>query len=243
MLHLLQKEISSFFSSLIGYIVIVIFLLANGLFLWVFETEMNILQSGHAGLDGLFILAPWVFLFLTSAVSMRFFADESKTGTIELLLTFPITDTAIVVSKFLAGMVLVAISLIPTVLYFITVYALGSPVGNIDIAATIGAYIGLFLLAGVYVAIGTCISSITDNQIVAFIVSVAVCFVFYIGFDFIAEIFPDGISKSSIMSLGIRQHYESISRGVIDTRDIVYFISIIGLFLYVTVLSLAKKRK
>jgi ABC-2 type transport system permease protein len=240
---LLWKEIVSFFSSLIGYIVIAIFLLGTGLFLWVFESEMNILQTGFAGLDGLFLLAPWIFLFLAPAITMRFFADESKSGTIELLLTYPITDKDIVFSKFFAGIILIFLSLIPTILYFITVYALGSPPGNIDIAATIGAYIGLFLLSGVYIAIGTFISSITDNQIVSFIVTAALCFVFFIGFDFIADIFQNSTINNIVVLTGIRQHYESISRGVIDTRDILYFISIIGLFLYMTIISIKNKRK
>ncbi len=264
MYSLFRKEISSFFSSLIGYIVISIFLLGTGLFLFVFDGELNILTSSYAGLDGLFLIAPWIFLFLAPAISMRFFADESKSGTIELLLTLPISDKSIVFSKYLAGIVLILISLLPTLLYYLTVYALGSPVGNIDSAATFGAYIGLVFLAGVYVAIGTFISSLTDNQIVAFISSAALCFVFFIGFDFIAEIIPEGAFKDFVvfrefdfiaefvpegafkeivLNTGIRYHYESISRGVIDTRDIIYFISIIALFLYFTVLSLKRKRK
>ena len=243
MVTLLKKEIASFFSSLIGYIVITIFLLGTGLFLWVFDGELNIFQTGYAGLDGLFMIAPWIFLFLAPAISMRFFADESKSGTIELLFTFPISDRSIVFAKFFAGLSLMLIALVPTVLYYITVYALGSPVGNIDTAATIGAYIGLFFLAGVYIAIGTFVSSITDNQIISFIVSAALCFVFFIGFDFIAEVFPEGFLKRTSMLLGIRQHYDSISRGVIDTRDIVYFISVMGFFLYLTVVSLEKKHK
>ncbi|MCK9561354.1 MAG: gliding motility-associated ABC transporter permease subunit GldF [Bacteroidales bacterium] len=243
MVTLFRKEIASFFSSLIGYIVIAVFLLGTGLFLWVFDGELNILQSGYAGLDGLFMIAPWIFLFLAPAISMRFFADESKSGTLELLFTFPISDLSIVLSKFFAGLVLMFIALLPTVLYFITVYALGSPVGNIDIAATIGAYIGLLFLAGVYVAIGTFVSSITDNQIISFIISAALCFALYVGFDFIAEVFPEGVFKRISISLGIAQHYDSISRGVIDTRDIVYFLSVISFFIYITHISLKKKHK
>jgi ABC-2 type transport system permease protein len=243
MLTLLRKEITSFFSSLIGYLVIVVFLLATGLFLWVFEGEMNILKSGYAGIDGLFILAPWIFLFLAPAISMRFFADESKSGTIELLLTMPLTDVSIVLSKYLAGIILLAISLLPTLLYLFTAYALGSPPGNLDMGATIGAYIGLFFLGGMYMAIGTTISAITDNQIIAFIISAATCFVFFLGFDSIAEILPNTIDKSYLTNIGIREHYDSISRGVIDTRDIIYFVSFIGFFLFITTIILAKKRK
>lgn len=215
-------------------------MLATGLFLFVFDGEFNILNSGYANIDGLFILAPWIFLFLIPAISMRFFSEESKSGTLELLLTMPISDFSIVMGKFLAGLVLLFFALAPTILYFITVYALGSPVGDIDVGATIGAYIGLFLLGGMYLAVGTCISSLTENQIVAFILTAATCFVFFIGFDFVAETIQ---SLSFITNFGINEHYNSISRGVIDTRDLIYFICLIALFLYFTTLSIAKKRK
>lgn len=240
MIALFRKELSSFFSSLIGYLVLIVFLLATGLFLFVFDGEFNILNSGYANIDGLFILAPWIFLFLIPAISMRFFSEESKSGTLELLLTMPISDFSIVMGKFLAGLVLLFFALAPTILYFITVYALGSPVGDIDVGATIGAYIGLFLLGGMYLAVGTCISSLTENQIVAFILTAATCFVFFIGFDFVAETIQ---SLSFITNFGINEHYNSISRGVIDTRDLIYFICLIALFLYFTTLSIAKKRK
>ncbi len=240
MLIIFKKELSTFFSSLIGYLVLIVFLLATGLFLFVFDSEFNILNSGYANLDGLFILAPWVFLFLIPAIAMRFFSEESKSGTLELLLTMPVSDISIVLGKFLAGFALLFFALLPTVIYFITVFALGSPVGNIDVGATIGAYIGLFLLGGIYLAIGTCISSLTENQIIAFIITASICFVFYMGFDFVAEMFPQ---LSFVTNLGINQHYNSISRGVLDSRDLIYFLGIIALFLYCTTLSLAKKRK
>jgi len=240
MLVIFKKELSTFFSSLIGYLVLIVFLLATGLFLFVFDSEFNILNSGYANLDGLFILAPWVFLFLIPAIAMRFFSEESKSGTLELLLTMPVSDLSIVLGKFLAGLALLFFALLPTVVYFITVYALRSPVGNIDLGATIGAYIGLFLLGGIYLAIGTCISSLTENQIIAFILTASICFVFYIGFDFVADMFT---KFSFITNLGINQHYNSISRGVLDSRDLIYFLGTIALFLYCTTLSLAKKRK
>ena len=208
MLIIFKKELSTFFSSLIGYLVLIVFLLATGLFLFVFDSEFNILNSGYANLDGLFILAPWVFLFLIPAIAMRFFSEESKSGTLELLLTMPVSDISIVLGKFLAGFALLFFALLPTVIYFITVFALGSPVGNIDVGATIGAYIGLFLLGGIYLAIGTCISSLTENQIIAFIITASICFVFYMGFDFVAEMFPQ---LSFVTNLGINQHYNSIS--------------------------------
>ncbi|HOS84936.1 MAG TPA: gliding motility-associated ABC transporter permease subunit GldF [Bacteroidales bacterium] len=239
---LLQKEIASFFNSFTGYLVIAVFLLITGLFLFVFEGEMNIITSGYASVDGLFILAPWIFLFLIPAISMRFFADEKKSGTLELLLTLPISDISIVSAKFLAGIVLLAIALTPTLLYVFTIYALGSPPGNIDSGATIGAYIGLFCIGGVYMAIGTWISSFTDNQIISFIVSAVVCFVFFMGFDSLATVIPQGF-KGIVSQLGIQEHYNSISRGVIDTRDIIYFLSCIVFFLYLTTLNIRKTRK
>lgn len=240
MLVIFRKELSTFFSSLIGYLVLIVFLLATGLFLFVFDSDFNILSSGYANLDGLFILAPWVFLFLIPAIAMRFFSEESKSGTLELLLTMPVSDVSIVLGKFLAGLALLFFALLPTVVYFITVYALGSPVGNIDVGATIGAYIGLFLLGGIYLAIGTFISSLAENQIIAFILTASICFVFYIGFDFVADMFT---KFSFVSNFGINQHYNSISRGVLDSRDLIYFLGIIALFLYCTTLSLAKKRK
>ncbi|MCQ2959455.1 MAG: gliding motility-associated ABC transporter permease subunit GldF [Bacteroidales bacterium] len=240
MIALFRKELASFFSSLIGYLVLIVFLIATGLFLFAFDGNFNIINSGYANIDGLFILAPWIFLFLIPAISMRFFCEESKSGTIELLLTMPISDFSIVMGKFLAGVVLLFFALAPTSLYYITVFSLGSPVGNIDTAATIGAYIGLFFLGGMYLSIGTFVSSLTDNQIVAFILTAAICFIFFIGFDFIAETIPH---FSFLTSIGINEHYNSISRGVIDSRDIVYFVSLISLFIYFTTLSIAKKRK
>ena len=240
MITLFRKELASFFSSLIGYLVVIVFLLATGLFLFVFDGNFNILNSGYASIDGLFIIAPWIFLFLIPAITMRFFCEESKSGTIELLLTMPLSDFAIVFGKFLAGIVLLFFSLVPTILYYVTVYALGSPVGNVDTGAVIGAYIGLFLLGGMYLAIGTFLSSLTDNQIIAFILTAATCFIFYIGFEFVSELVPD---VAFLTNVGISEHYNSISRGVIDTRDIVYYLGFIGFFLYCTTLSIAKKRK
>lgn len=240
MIALFRKELASFFSSLIGYLVLIVFLLATALFLFVFDGDLNILNSGYANIDGLFILAPWIFLFLIPAISMRFYSEESKSGTIEMLLTMPISDRSIVLGKYFAGLLLLVFALVPTLLYYITVYSLGSPVGNIDTGATIGAYIGLICMGGMYLAIGTFISSLTDNQIIAFILTAVSCFVLYIGFDFVAELLP---SLSFLSSLGIQEHYASISRGVVDTRDLIFFFGFIVLFLYFTTLSIAKKRK
>ncbi len=234
MLQLLKKEINSFFSSLIGYIVIVVFLLATAMFLWVFPGEFNILDNGYATLDPLFILAPWVFLFLVPAVTMRLFADEKKSGTIELLFTKPFTDLQIILAKYLSGLVLVLFSLIPTFIHYISVYLLGSEVGNLDVGGTWGSYIGLFFLAAIYVAIGLFASSLTENQIIAFLIGVILSFFFYIGFEQISSLsFLEKISET-ILNLGINEHYKSMSRGVIDIRDLVYFIGVIVLFLFTT---------
>jgi ABC-2 type transport system permease protein len=242
MFTLLKKEINSFLSSLIGYIVVIVFLLINGLFLWVFPSEFNILDFGYSGIEGLFMLAPFVFLFLIPAITMRSFSDEKRTGTIELLLTRPITDLQIVLAKYFAAVILVLISLLPTLVYFISVYRLGMPPGNIDLGGTWGSYIGLLFLGAGFAAIGMFCSSITDNQIVSFILSVFVCGFFYLGFDFIYSFEWFGSFDLFIQQLGINAHYVSMSRGVIDTRDVLYFLSLITIFILLTKMSLEKRK-
>lgn len=242
MFTLFKKEINNFFSSLIGYIVIIVFLVVNSLFIWVFPGQFNILDSGYSSLQSLFILSPWIFLFLVPSVTMRLISDEKKTGTIELLFTRPLTDFQIIFVKYLAGVSLVLFSLLPSLIYFLTVYKLGSPVGNIDTGATWGSYIGLFFLASVYASIGIFASSLTQNQIIAFIISMLISFFFYIGFESISTINLLKPIQSIIINLGINEHYKSISRGVIDTRDIIYFISIITGFLFATKLVLQSRK-
>jgi ABC-2 type transport system permease protein len=234
MFALYRKEISSFLNSLIGYIVIVVFLAIISLFMWVFPGEMNILDAGYANIDTLFIIAPWVFMFLVPAITMRSFADERKSGTIELLLTRPLSDFQIVMAKYLAGVTLVLLSLIPTLVYYISVHLLGNPPGNIDTGGMWGSYIGLFFLASGFVAVGVFSSSITENQIISFIVAVFLCFFFYLGFDSISNLALFGKVDAFIIQLGIQEHYISMSRGVIDTRDMVYFISLAAFFLLLT---------
>ncbi len=242
MYSLFKKEISGFFGSLTGYLVMVVFLLANGLFLWVFPGNYNIPEGGYARLDGLFSLAPWVYLFLVPAVTMRLFAEEKRMGTLELLVTRPLSAREIVAAKYLAGLVLVIFSLVPTLLYFYSVYMLGNPVGNIDTGGTWGAFIGLFFLAAIYVAVGLWASSFTDNQIFAFILAMVLSFLAYIGFDFIGSTnLAPGI-QNVIISLGINEHYMSVSRGVIDSRDLVYFILSVLLLLYLTGLNVRKHK-
>lgn len=234
MLTLLKKEINEFFSTITGYIVVLVFLVAIGLFMWVFPGQYNVMDSGYASLDTLFTLAPWIFLFLVPAVTMRMIAEEKKSGTMELLLTRPISDLQIVVAKYLAALILVLIALIPTLIYFYSVYQLGNPVGNIDVAGTTGSYIGLFFLAAIYVSIGIFASSLTGNQIIAFILAVLIAFFFYMGFDFLSGMWIFSDINTFVAGLGINAHYQSMSRGVIDTHDIVYFISVIVVFLFLT---------
>ena len=243
MYSLFKKEITAFFGSFAGYIVIGVFLLANGLFLWVFENEMNVLDSGYSSLSGMFELAPWVFLFLVPAITMKMFAEEAKSGTLELLFTQPLTDLQIVAAKYLASVILILASLLPALVYFFSVYALGDPIGNIDTGGTWGSYIGLFFLASIYASIGVFASALTENQIISFIIALILCFVFYTGFDAIISV---GVFKSYhnlIVQLGINEHYRSMSRGVIDTRDIVYFLLVAVMFMYATVGVLSLRRK
>jgi ABC-2 type transport system permease protein len=238
MYTLLKKEISSFLSSLIGYVAIGVFLLLISLFMWVINSDANssfnanVLDSGYANIDSLFIIAPWVFLFLIPAITMRSFADEKKTGTIELLLTRPLTEMQIILAKYVAGFILVLFSLLPTLIYFYSVYRLGSPVGNIDTGGMWGSYIGLLFLGAAFVSIGIFASAVTDNQVVSFILFL--CFFIFMGFEFMGSFAIFGKLDTLIQALGINHHYVSMSRGVIDTRDVIYFLSLISLFVYST---------
>ncbi len=238
---LFLKELNSFLSSLIGYITIIVFLIVIGLFLWVLPMDFNVLNFGYAGIDGLFMLAPWVFLFLIPAITMKMFAEERKNGTIELLLTKPLSDLSIILAKFLAGLCLVVLSILPTIIYVIAVYQLGAPKGNLDLGGITGSYIGLIFLGGVFVAIGVFSSSITNNQIIAFIISVLLSAFAYIGFDAITSLEIFGNADLIIRSIGINQHYVSISRGVIDSRDVIYYLSAIVFFLLLTKISLESR--
>ena len=242
MYALFRKEISSFLSSLIGITVVVVFLLITGLFLWVFKSDFNILSYGYASLDSLFVLAPWVFLFLVPSVTMRSFAEERRTGTIEMILTKPLSDWQIIGAKYLAGIALVLLTLIPTLIYYISVSNLAMPAGNIDHGGIWGSYIGLFFLRAAFVSIGIFCSSVTGNQILAFILSVFLCGFLYIGFDLIYSLALFGKVDLFIQQLGMAAHYSSMSRGVIDTRDLIYFISVIALFLSLTKLSLSSRK-
>ena len=237
MLAILKKEINSFFASPIGYLVIAIFLLLNGLFLWVFKGEFNILDNGFADLSTFFLLAPWILIFLIPAVTMRSFSDEKKQGTLELLLTKPISTLQLVLGKYFGAFVLIIIALLPTLLYVYTVYQLGNPTGNIDFGSTLGSYFGLLFLVAAYSAIGVFASTLSDNQIVAFIVAVFLCLFFFIGFEGVADV----ASSNVIEQLGMNAHFKSMSRGVLDTRDIIYFLSVTILFIALTKFNIKKQ--
>jgi ABC-2 type transport system permease protein len=233
---ILLREIKSFFGSPIGYMVVAIFLILNGLFLWVFEGDFNILNSGFADLNPFFTLAPWILIFLIPAVTMRSFSDEKKQGTIELLLTKPLTSWQIVNGKFIGAFVLIIIALIPTLVYVFIISNYGSPAGSFDLGSTIGSYFGLLFLVASYTSIGLFTSTLSENQIVTFIIAVFLCFLFYFGFEGISTLTSS--FSDFVASLGMDFHYKSISRGVIDTRDVLYFISVTVLFLAATVYQL-----
>ena len=232
MLAILKKEFNSFFASSIAYLVIGVFLLVNGLFLWVFNDELNVLNAGFADLTSFFYFTPWLLLFLVPAITMKTFSDEFQTGTIEILKTKPITNFKIVLGKFFAVVLLIMIAIIPTFTYVYSINQLGNPIGNIDYGSTIGSYTGLFLLASSFASIGIFSSSITKNQIAAFLTGALIIFFFYFGFDAVANLF--GSLSYAVKLFGMNEHFKSISRGVLDTRDILYFFSIIVFFLFIT---------
>jgi len=239
---LFKKEISGFLNSLIGYVVIVVFLLLNGLFVWIIPGDMNVLDSGYASLDGLFSLAPWVYMFLIPAITMRMISEEKRTRTLELLLTRPLSDFKIVLAKFLAGLTLVIVALAPTLVYYQSIHLLGESVGNVDGGGTFGSYIGLVFLAGGYVSMGLFSSSLSDNQIVAFLIAVVLCFLMFIGWESLSDFSSLGGLESTFINLGINEHYRSMSRGLIDSRDVIYFLALVGIFMLSTVTVLKSRR-
>ena len=238
MLAILRKEINAFFASPVGYLVIAVFLLLNGLFLWLFKGNNNILDNGFAELTPFFTLAPWIFLFLIPAVTMRSFSDEKKQGTIELLLTKPIKKINIILGKYLGAFTLILIALAPTLLYVFSVYKLGNPIGNLDMGSTLGSYAGLLFLISAYTAIGVFASTLSNNQIVAFIISVFLCFFFYFGINGVADLF----SSEHLSQFGMEAHFTCMSRGVVDTRDVIYFLSIALFFILLTVIQLTQDK-
>lgn len=242
MLTILKKELNAFFSSPIAYFVVGSFLLILGLIIWVFP-DYSILEYNYATLEQLFGLAPLVFAFLVPAICMRLFSEEYQLGTLELLLTKPISDWRLIGGKYLAAVVLLCCALLPTLIYYYSVYQLGSPVGNLDNGGVFGSYIGLILLGATFASISVFSSSLAQNQIVAYIIGLFLCFTFYWAFYFISK-FPSFIGRwdDIIQKIGLDYHYLSISRGVIDSRDLIYFFSVIFFFLYLTWLNIKFKR-
>jgi len=237
------KEVRSFLSSIIGYIFILIYLIASGLFHWIISYNTNLLEGTEADLIPFFNLSPVIFLILIPAITMRSIAEERRTGTIELLFTRPISDLKILLAKYFAGVTLLIIAIIPTLVYYFSMYQLGNPVGIIDDGATLTSYLGLLLLGSTFVAIGIFASSITSSQIVAFILGMFLCWIFYDGLSLIGSFNLMGSFDSVIQHIGMTNHYDSIKRGVIDLSDVIYFLSVITLFMYaaLTVIKTLKK--
>lgn len=234
MFVIFKREVRSFFTSPVGYLIVGAFLLFTGLFLWVFKGEYNVFDHGFADLGNFFLLTPWIFIFLVPAVTMKSFSEERKMGTLELLLIKPITLWKLVLGKFWGAFLLGAIALVPTITYIFAISDLGIPPGNYDLGVVLGSYFGLLFLLAAYTAIGLFSSTLSENQILAFLGGILICFVLYQGFDAIASLSVDGDTVQLIGSLGAKAHFDNIARGVIDTRDLVYFLSLTLLFLYLT---------
>jgi len=242
MKSILIKELNSFFSSPIAYLVIGVYLIINGLFLWVFEGDFNILHAGFADLNSYFFLAPWIFIFLIPAITMRSFSDEINTGTIEILKTKPITNWQIILGKYVGSLLLVLLAILPTLIYVYSIYQLGNPVGNIEFGTTFGSFVGLLFLASAYTAIGLFSSTISKNQIVSFIIAVFISFFLYYGFEALASYQLFGSLDFTIQNFGMSEHFNSIGKGVIDTRDLIYFFSVTFFFLVITNFSLQNEK-
>ena len=240
MLQVLSKEFNSFLNSLIAYVVIGVFMTGIGLLMWVFP-ETSILDYGYAEMFTLFSLGPFVFIFLIPAITMRSFAEEKKGGTMEFLLTKPLTEWDIILGKYFASFLLVILAVVPSLIYYFSVSALGNPAGNIDTPGVIGSYIGLILLGGVFCSIGTFASSVTPNQIVSFILAAFLCYLLFAGFDSIASLGLFSGNSLAVKQLGLLFHYESLSKGLIDSRDLIYFFSVIIFMLLLTRTTLASR--
>ncbi len=232
MISLIKKELTAFFASAVGYLVIGLFLLANGLLLWIFKSEYNILDSGFADLNSFFKISPWLFFFLIPAITMRSFVDEKTLGTYELLKTKPLTTTQLVLGKYFGALVLISMAILPSIIYVYSINQLANPVGNIDLGPIIGAYLGLIFIASTYTAIGIFASAISQYQIVAFLIASSICVGFYFGFEALRNM--PLFRGFQLDLLGMKAHYFSIAKGVLDTRDLIYFLSISFIFLALT---------
>lgn len=236
-----KRELFGLLNSLMAYVVIGVFLLALGLLLWFFP-DTSILEYGYADLTGFFNLVPFLFMFLIPAITMRSFAEERREGTYVLLATRPLSDWQIILAKYFACFVLVFCALLPTLIYWYSVYTLGMPQGNIDSGAVTGSYIGLFFLGAAFASIGIFVSSVTRNQVIAFAVSVFICFIAFNGFDALAQIFALQYLENIFLAFSFNEHYQSMSRGVLDTRDLLYFLSVIAFFLGLTRVTIGGRK-
>lgn len=241
MWSIFRKEVSAFFNSLIAYIVIGVFLLLNGLLFWLYP-ETNILDYDYAEMDSFFQLCPYILLFFVPAITMRMFSEELRSGTIEFLMTRPVSLWAIIGGKYLSCIFIILLALAPTLIYYISLYQLGNPQGNIDSASVAGSYFGLLLLASVYAAAGLFMSSVTRNQVVAFLLAAVVCYILFAGFEQLSGLFS-GVTQYFLSYIGLSFHYSSLGKGIIDSRDVVYFVSVSLIFLVLTLLSLNNIRK
>lgn len=232
MFAICKKELRQFLGNLTGYLAIIIFLLLSSLFLFVFP-DSNLFDAGYATLDAFFEMAPWILLLIVPAITMRSFSDEFKAGTYEILVTRPLSKWQIASGKYFSSLIIVAIAILPTLVYVFTIRDLST--GGIDTGGIAGSYIGLFFLAASFTAIGICCSSFTNNAVIAFLVAAFLCFLLYSGFNAISRIGAlQGGWDYAIEMLGMDFHYRSLSRGALDSRDIIYFLSCIGLFLFIT---------
>lgn len=237
------KEIRSFLSSVIGYVFILIFLITSGLFHWVISYNTNLLEGSESDLIPFFNLSPTIFLILIPAITMRSIAEERKNGTIELLFTRPISDLNVLLAKYFAGVTLLTIAIVPTIVFYASMHYLGSPVGVIDDGATFTSYIGLLLLGSTFVAIGVFASSITSSQIVAFILAMFFCWFFYDGLTLLGSFNLMGDFDYLIRYCGMSFHYDAIKRGVIDSSDVVYFLSLISVFIFASLTIIKSLKK
>ena len=242
MLALLKKELNGFFSSPIAYLVIGVYLIVNGLFVWVLKSDFNILHAGFADLNSYFFLAPWLFAFLIPAITMRSFSEEYHLGTIEILKTKPIGNSQLIAGKFLSALLLVVFAILPTLSYVYTLYQLGNPIGNIELGTTLGAFIGLLFLASAYTAIGIFASTLSKNQIVSFLIAVSTILFFYNGFELLASTFSSNNTNYTLKNMGMFSHFNSLGRGVIDTRDVTYFTSFTLFFLALTYFKIQNEK-
>ncbi len=241
MFNIYQKEIASFLSSFIAYIIITVFLVAMGLLVWVFP-ETNVIDYGYADMGSFFQMAPFVLMFLIPAITMKMLAEETHSGTMEILIVKPVTTLQIVLGKYFAALTLVIVAILPTLVYYFSISELASPVGNIDTAGIAGSYIGLLLLSAVFCALGILTSALTSNQVMAFVIAAFISFILFTGLNSLANINVWSSLSLPLAQLSLEYHYLAMSKGLLDSRDVLYFISVIAGFLYFSKLSLANKK-